>query len=348
MLTSKEIELLQLLQQRDYTYNELLYELKCGKERLNKYFNDIYLFGLTPHRKYYSDGRIKIISPQNGNMKLNKNVSSNETPIITFPHETMLKVLLISDIHLGCAAECVGVLDKVYDYAAKKGIHLIFGCGDLLDGEETNSAQKFRIGRGKNKNIFEQVDYFIRNYPYDKNILTFAVLGDHEKLSTEKNAIDIQRAINNARSDIIVGGYDDYKLLIRNEIIRLKHKKDKIVKPFSRIDIYGHGHYFESHFTSLQDNRLEKKMIINTPTLSNINSGGKCPSMLEMDLYFDKMYISRVYIEELGLLAAREGFEHIDELEYSFPKKDTDKPVMRNVEDYQPECTSKVLKKTMH
>lgn len=344
MLTKKGTELLGLLNQKAYTFNELKYELKCRRDLLTKYLNDMQLSGYDIYRRYYSDGRTKLILPNTVEQN-EKNKSLDITPIITFSHETEFDALVISDLHLGCAGECVGILDKVYEYATKNGIHIIFGCGDILDGEATNSAQKFKLNIGRHMSIQEQIEYLIKNYPYDKNILTFTSLGDHERLSEKRNVIDIARAINNSRSDIIVGTSDVFPIGIRNEMIHLKHQKNISNGHFARIAIHGHDHSFDFHIDHTEKNRFVKKIIIGAPSLSNLCSYGViAPTMLRLHLTFDKMYISSIYVEELVL--ENECFIIKDSCSYNLPKQNNENVTMRNVEYYQPEHTSKVLKKT--
>ena len=343
MLTKKGTELLGLLNQKAYTFNELKYELKCRRDLLTKYLNDMQLSGYDIYRRYYSDGRTKLILPKSMEQNI-KHKSYDVTPIVTFSHETEFEALVIADLHIGCAGECVGILDKVYEYATKNGIHIIFGCGDILDGEKTNSAQAFKE---KHMNIQEQIEYLVKNYPYDKNILTFTTLGDHERLSEEKNVVDIARAINNSRSDIVVGTQDLFKLWVRNEFIHLTHKHDIPTESFSRIDIYAHYHTYQTRLVNAKSSRFEKRLLIQAPSLSNLSCYGViAPTMLKLRFTFDKMYISNVYIEELALVNGSEGFKVMSRVNYDLPKKSTENVTMRNVEYYQHEHTSKVLKKT--
>ena len=347
MLTKKGMEVLELLKQRGYTFNELKYELKSRRDLLVKYLNDIQLSGYDVRRKYYSDGRIRLTLPNS--VEQNERVKSLEyTPIVTFSHENEFDALVISDLHLCCAGEYNGILDKVYEYATANGIHIIFGCGDILDGEEKHSATRFKTNANAHLSIQEQIEYLIKNYPYDKNILTFTVLGDHERLSEETNVIDIARAINNSRNDIIVSPNDLFKLGIKNETIYLTHKGTTATMSPSRIDIHGHSHVHESQLVSYRQNIFEKKLSIGAPTLSKIpNFGTIVPSMLRLHLKFDKMYISNVDIEELVLLNPSEGFKTLNVSSYSLPKKNTENVTTRYVEYYQPEHTSKILKKTL-
>lgn len=349
LLTQKEKELLELLNQskNGYTFNELLCQLPSRKDYLNKYLSHLKLAGYNPIKRYYSDGRTRIFFPTSVG-QLNSENNCKGIPIVTFSHETEFKALVISDLHLGCMLAMPEALDKVYEYATANGIHTILGCGDLLDGE----AQRAACPSGKyHLNIQEQIELLLKKYPYDKNILTFAVLGDHEKHSSQVNILNIAHAINTARNDLIISERNCLKLLIRNEDITLKHQKSdhsiKNLEDISSINIFGHSHNYESQIVCPQRIPLDRKLIITAPTLSKLRKYGgvSCPTMLELNLHFDHMYIRSAVVKELELKNNAVNFELLSELAFTFPKKNTENVTMHNVEYYRPEHTKKIVKK---
>lgn len=156
--------------------------------------------------------------------------------------------------------------------------------GDLIDGAFTKGTQKI-------SDLYEQVEYFMKNYPYDKNILTFSVAGDHDVSVLTKASLDIMEICNNFRHDIVIVGYNNAKINLKNDGIQLFHfNKDFSCKRTSPIILNGHLHKYS---TEINNNSLN----ITLPTLSNIVQ--PMPTALELDVYFYKGYIETAIIKQL-------------------------------------------------
>ena len=292
-MTEKEVKIIKLLREKSLTYNELANILKVSDGLLKKYLNELYINGYDIQRRYYSDGGIELIlSGIPVDDKKQKDKDSKQIPIIIPSEQNTFKALIISDLHFGCTKARLDLVNIVFNYATACGIHTIFGCGDMIDGDPYHSAGKSIIG-----DIHKQIEYFINKFPYDKNILTFAVLGNHEELASKKNLVDIKRAINNNRSDIIVGNYDGFEIPIKNEIIRLEHNTLEKFKK-RKINIFGHAHKYKATLNSDELNPLERYISILTPALSDVNHGK--PSFLEMELNFENGKIIEVILREIG------------------------------------------------
>ena len=239
--------------------------------------------------KYYSDGSIGM------------GEFLKTTPIITRPSETEIKTLIISDLHIGCSIERLDLLDKVFEYAVRKNIHIILGCGDLLDGNKHRSA-----AQSTTRNLDEQIELFVERYPYDNSILTFSVLGDHEQYAAKTNVDAVARKINELRKDVIISESERFLISIKNEIIKLKHKMELCSQ--EKINIFGHTHdYIKSVHTNFKSAKsidghkvFDKGMLITAPSLSDANQG--VPSMLEMNMHFDNGYIDEVITKEIGFV----------------------------------------------
>ena len=285
-----EIRLLNLLRETDLTYNELVDALKVSEDLFNKYLNELYLNGYDIEKKYYADGSTRLILPED--FVDDKRKDDKTVPIVMLPSQNELKTLVISDLHFGCGKERLDLVNRVFEYAVDEGIHTIFGCGDMIDGDPEHSAGKPRI-----LDIQDQIDYFVREYPRDKSILTFTVLGDHEDLAARKNVINIRRAINNMRSDIIVGNYDGFEIPVKDEIIRLEHKSTDKFKN-SKINIFGHAHKYKVTLNSDAYNMKERYFTILSPALSGVNQGG--PAFIQMNLYFESDKIRNITLKEMG------------------------------------------------
>lgn len=318
----------------------LLQLIKEGKnnreicEIFNISFNQLYdellklkTKGVKYSRKYYSDGSIKYNKIKKLK-KLNENV--NKT-IITDNQENNMKFLLISDLHFGNEFENLGLIDRAYNYCIKNGINIILCGGDFIDGSFSKSPQKIT-------DLYDQIEYFIKNYPQDKNILTFGVAGDHDFSTLKRASLDIIEICNNRRHDIIIGGYNNAEINIKNDKIHLFHNilGGRMHSAQAPIILCGHLH---KYMTQQKNNSL----YITLPTLSNINQ--QMPSVLELDVSFSKGYISSAVIKHLYF--GTQDFV-LSESEFNLlNERNSNNNEIKNVEGYRQNLDAeKILKKT--
>ena len=317
----------------------LLQLIKEGKnnreicEIFNISFNQLYdellklkTKGIKYSRKYYSDGSIKY-NKITKLKKLNENV--NKT-IITDNQEDNIKFLLISDLHFGNEFENLGLIDRAYNYCIKNGINIILCGGDFIDGSFSKGPQKIT-------DLYDQIEYFIKNYPQDKNILTFGVAGDHDFSTLKRASLDIIEICNNRRHDIIIGGYNNAEINIKNDKIHLFHNMlgGRMHSAQAPIILCGHLH---KYMTQQKNNSL----YITLPTLSNINQ--QMPSALELDLSFSKGYISSAVIKHLYF--GTQDFV-LSESEFNLLNGRNTNNEIKNVEGYRQNLDAeKILKKT--
>lgn len=318
----------------------LLQLIKEGKnnreicEIFNISFNQLYdellrlkTKGVKYSRKYYSDGSIKY-NKITKLKKLNENV--NKT-IITDNQENNMKFLLISDLHFGNEFENLGLIDRAYNYCIKNGINIILCGGDFIDGSFSKSPQKIT-------DLYDQIEYFIKNYPQDKNILTFGVAGDHDFSTLKRASLDIIEICNNRRHDIIIGGYNNAEINIKNDKIHLFHNilGGRMHSAQAPIILCGHLH---KYMTQQKNNSL----YITLPTLSNINQ--QMPSALELDVSFSKGYISSAVIKHLYF--GTQDFV-LSESEFNLlNERNSNNNEIKNVEGYRQNLDAeKILKKT--
>lgn len=281
----------------DYT-SQLLQLLKDGKnnreicENLNITSQQLYEEllklknkGIRHSRNYYSDGSIKYSNISTMQDLRNYKGIGQDRTIITDTNENGMKVLLISDLHFGNELERLDLIDRAYNYCIKNGINIILCGGDLIDGAYTQGTQKI-------SDLYQQIEYFIKNYPYDKSILTFSVAGDHDISAFNKSSLDIVEMCNNFRHDIVIGGYNNTGINLKNDKVHLYHHVEAgaMRQTDAPIILHGHSHKYS---TEIKNNALN----ITIPTLSGINQ--PMPSALELDIYFSKGYIANSVIKHL-------------------------------------------------
>ena len=241
--------------------------------------------GIRHSRKYYSDGSIKYSNVSTMQDLKNYMDANQDRTIITDSKENSMKFLLISDLHFGNELERIDLIDRAYNYCIKNGINIILYGGDLIDGAFTRGSQKI-------SDLYEQIECFIKHYPQDKSILTFSVAGDHDISAFNTASLDIIEMCNNFRHDIVIGGYNNTGINLKNDQIHLYHHIEAGVMRQTTAPIILHGHSHK-YSTEMKKNSLN----ITIPTLSNINQ--PMPTALELDVYFSKGYIANSVIKHL-------------------------------------------------
>jgi len=264
------------------SFNEISNILNLNRDELYQYINLINNEGYNLTRKYYYDGNIKY--------KLNREqVNDNKVAIIT-PHDLRkLEFLIISDIHLSSCKERLDILNKAYDYCIINNIHLILVVGDIIDGY-LGYLPKI------NNTSYEQVDYCIKTYPYDKSIINFLVLGNHDYSILKEDGLDLGVALINKRHDMVVTGYGEGKIYLKNDFIVLRHPL-KIPKEY--YETYNRALIIKGHTHKSRVWTDYNNSIIYAPTLSDINVDGILPGAIDMNIDLLNGYIQKCYLKNL-------------------------------------------------
>ena len=256
---------------------------------LTKKLLDLKNLGLTCQRRYYSDGTIKYVPLSKiGDVKNNAKRSQEET-IITDKFENEIKIVASSDFHYGNNECRQDLIEKVFDYCAQNGIHIIMCGGDLLDGVFSKGTQII-------SDPYEQVKYFLENYPHDDSILTFSVGGDHDLSILNSSCLDLSLITSNYCPDVIIPGYNNSIINIKNDMIHLYHHTENGVKFTRDAGITLHGH---SHNYSIRTSYNGKSLDICVPSLSNILQ--PVPTILDMAIKFKNGFISEVFVKQIML-----------------------------------------------
>ena len=268
--TKKLIQLINL----DKSFNEICNILGITNRQLHYELLRLKQEGFNYDKKYYSDGSIIY------QLNCNKN---NCNTILT--KNNSLSCIVISDLHLGNSNQRIDLINKVFDYCSKKNIHIIFCCGDIIDGDFSQSKQII-------EDVNKQIEYFINCYPYDPNILTFAVAGNHDYRSKLLLNDDIINQVENYRHDVIIGGYGNSYINIKNDRLLLFHKIKGIDFNLnsSSVVLKGHHHCYTAF---LQTNNI---LYIKVPSLSSLSN--LIPSFLELNINFRNELIEWVNIKQ--------------------------------------------------
>lgn len=173
----------------------------------------------------------------------------------------IIKILAISDLHLTHKNDCIGYLDRVYEYAIKNNIHVIINLGDIIEGTKTECQ---KIGY---KDIDNQIKYLLKYYPYDAKIANYFILGNHDVHSLQTDGIDISRILINERSDFIYCGTKNGSLQISKVLIGLFHP---ISTAYEGINPNGFSFVLRGHRHQFMISNKENSLNIFVPTLSDV------------------------------------------------------------------------------
>ena len=284
-------ELLKLINEGK-TINQISETLNLSNKKIYNILTLIRNKGFDFERKYYDTGDITYVPRTTPLTNTQEGVN-----IITDKSNTTYTAMVISDIHFGSGFENRDLIDKIYNYCVKEGIHNIICCGDLLDGIYSQREQRI-------PDTMEQVDYLLKNYPFDKSILNFTVLGDHDHSVLRHTGQDISFVLNSYRHDIVPLGYRVGNLNIKNDTLTIEHQiQSKKNRATSNLTLFGHHHTSEINY-------YPNKCRITVPSLSNLNifkedgtrSQVKMPGAYFITIKFSDNVFSTIQLSQLIIL----------------------------------------------
>lgn len=260
--------------------NEILEILKIGKKRLLIQLRTIMSEGYEFNKNITPDGNI--------NLELKKDLNKNNIMISTKKQEN-LRVLVIADLHLGRKKDKLEYLDAVYDYAIKNNIGIILNLGDLIENTYHLPANEL-----KKKTVEEQIDYVIKNYPFDKNIANILLYGNHDLYSLTHYGLNVGKMIEKDRYDLMSLGYGLGYLNLNKESICLTHNKTCTNTDY-KIVFEGHSHRMMYKF-------INKRLIVDVPALSDATPASydynPLKGFLDITFEFNEQLVQQVYIKQ--------------------------------------------------
>lgn len=164
-----------------------------------------------------------------------------------------LKFGLVSDTHFGAKQAAKDELGEFYEKAKDKGVECFVHAGDIVDGESVYNWQQFE----QDGVWFEaQLQDIKDNYP-DVWLPTYFIGWNHDEAYLKKNGVNICKAIETVRQDLINLGFYDARLKLNGIDINLHHwggslsyAKDYKMKKYleslpveNQPDIFALGHY---------------------------------------------------------------------------------------------------------
>ena len=312
--------------QNNATANEISQVVGISNEQL---FNRLHMLKVKEcnlYRKYYYDGEIGYQLCKGTNDK-------KDICLLTRPIDNEIKMVFISDLHLSNTKDRVDLLNQVYEFCSKEGIHVIINGGDLIDGFVGNINSK------KFKTADAQIRYVLNYHPYDKNIINFVCLGNHDYSVFENSGQNIETILSAQRHDIVSLGYGFGKLKIKNDEIIVRHKIPTM--DFEKVNNYLiiSGHYHQPK--NICNEKITK---INIPPLSEIVKD-VLPGFIKATIRFNDGVINYGIFEQYVFL---DKMYKVNESNYEIHSKNkTESIFIENEEDrmpYKEESKINVLK----
>ena len=289
-MSDLSLKVLNLIEE-GYTINSICDSLGLSHKQLYNIFRTLRQFGMEFNKKYYYDGEVMYSLKKD----LSWDTKKHNVNIVTSPSCNEFKALIISDLHIGNELESVGAWHKIFDYCVVNNIHINIIAGDFLDG--------ITIGRNslkKHSHPLEQMRYAINSYPFDKNILNFVILGNHDVDSLASYGMDFATYLRNFRPDIVPLGYGHGRINVKNDKIFVTHPIG--ITNDNSMELSNNYLVFKGH------HHTNKSIIGNTgntsicvPTLSNlfISEEDFLPAALVMTAKFKNGFFDVVNIDNL-------------------------------------------------
>lgn len=130
-----------------------------------------------------------------------------------------LKFALLSDTHFGAKQCARDELGEFYDRAKDKWVEAFVHCGDVVDGSSVYKWQQFEQDRVW---FTEQLSDLKENYP-DVWIPTYIIGWNHDEAYLKWNGVNICKAIETVRQDLINLWFYDARLRLNWIDINLHH-----------------------------------------------------------------------------------------------------------------------------
>ena len=297
------------------TIDEIAFEMKKSINDIHRCIINLKNKGMVFNKIVSDNGKIRYFIqkyPEDNSCFLNMKLCNKRK----------FSAMLISDLHFGNELENIGYLEKVYDYMRDYDMHIIINGGDLIDGSFSKGVQKI-------DDPICQLDYVIKNYPFDKRILNLICLGNHD-FSLYKAGVNIEKSLEAARYDLIPLGYGLGGLNFGGAEIFIRHFIPDYIFESIKGKLVLEGHKHKAGFWNIEDG-----LLVNIPTLSDLVLGKHAfAGTIRMDLTFDDDgYISSGRFEQFivcdKLYTVNESNLDLSYLSHDLLKEEEIKPKLK-------------------
>lgn len=219
-----------------------------------------------------------------------------------FNTQNVLKFIVTSDLHIGNTKSDEEANYTIFNHCVNNGIHVIINCGDILDGTFSNTECFIPVE--------EQVEYLIKNYPFDKSIFTLYTPGDHDASLYSSKNISLSAALKRRRHDICaISPYakpqaqDDIITVNKNKIM-VSHKAEVFEKnelTDIKLHLIGHNHTSKTIFEINESKNVTPRIMVPPLARNSVDGEVNIPRAIELTIYLDDKYHFK-YVEKKDLL----------------------------------------------
>lgn len=236
-----------------------------------------------------------------------------------------MRILLISDIHIGSDIEDFFMINKCYEYAKMKNTDFAFLLGDLFHGIDDNTLDNNQ----KEEKFVKLIRSFKQYYP---NFLqTYALLGNHDqdmhKLFQRRGTASFDlRGLTYYKNNFYMFPFDSLETTMADFKIHLCHRffLNAIQREFrlnsladiekswcdirSDYDINISGHLHQGFiYTDINKYTNKEVLYISVPSLSKINNNQTCALFLDVNVFNNTIksivitplkYINQSFVED--------------------------------------------------
>ncbi len=199
------------------------------------------------------------------------------------------RAFLLSDIHLGNVEECPDLLKHVMQYVTDNDINFIINCGDTIDGYLGPRPKKIT-------DAIEQIEYALKNIPYDRNVMYLNLGGNHEHSVLEQEGLNALTAFERRRPDFIPLGFGFGIINLADDQIVAVHRTDKVYKGTidNKVVLSGHRHRMGTQFR-------RNGILFNVPAFCTMEMGKvkSVPRAIDMTLSFGNGHINRAIMKQV-------------------------------------------------
>jgi len=192
-MTEEELKLFNLLKKTNYTPKQLSSELGLSVKEINSLVKDMIGCGV-PIEKIKHGRTFYYHLKRHG--EINEAVYKERISLNL--GDGYIHFGLIADTHLCSKKEDLDSLNAYYDEVARRGIKVVYHCGDISDGQDVYRGQLSEL---KVWGVAKQAEYIIKNYPKRKGVVTKFITGNHDLRAMEKQGVDIGALIVNGVQD---------------------------------------------------------------------------------------------------------------------------------------------------
>lgn len=249
-------ETIKQIQSADGSVREVAKQLWVSKDSVSKYRKELEQT-LTQKRDKEWEKKLKLLehySAADIQEMLNYIAQNTKKEIDAVLGEPWhLKFALVSDTHLWAKWAAIDELGEFYDRAKEKWVECFVHAGDIVDWCDVYQGQQFEQSEVW---FSEQLDSIRKSYP-NVWLPTYFIGWNHDEAYLKKNWVNVVKAIETIRQDLIWLGFYDARLKLNGIDINLHHwwgslsyAKDYKMKKYLdsmpvewQPDIFALGHY---------------------------------------------------------------------------------------------------------